>query len=220
METGCCTLYFSMIVCLYGPPGCGKGTVSSVLEKNGFFIFTPGNVIRKELEQNGPYAQILRDVNGGSLAPDDFIRMITKDAIRGHKNIVLDGVPRSRAQAVSLKNELRDAVNIVFDISKAECAERVLKRKVCPSCQRSIMPGSSSCQDHPEERPVIRGDDNEHVFEKRWSVFENETAPIIPQNAFKIDASQGIDSVVEMALLWIESMSKMDSFSSDMTPEH
>lgn len=102
-----------MKVIIFGIPGSGKGTQSTLLEKNkGFFKLSPGDLLRKELNDNTDLAnEIKKCITEGNLVRDDLIfKLISKNILKKN-NILFDGYPRNLNQALFLKS-----INIKIDM--------------------------------------------------------------------------------------------------------
>ena len=155
----------SNLVIFLGPPGAGKGTQAATIakEKNLAHIST-GDMLREHVNnktQLGKIAKTLLDE--GKLVPDSLViemlqeRLLSNDCANG---AILDGFPRTIAQAESLENvnaEFKISKVIVFEAGRDELIKRILNR------------GETSG----------RSDDTEESVSVRLEVYENDTAPLI-----------------------------------------
>ena len=155
----------NLIIC--GAPGSGKGTQSDLLvEKYNLKHLSTGDLLRHEITSNTP-AGILANsyISQGQLVPDEMIVAMLDaemDKISGNYNgLILDGFPRTVAQAESLemllekRNKSIDLL-IDIDVEESELIERLLKR------------GETSG----------RNDDNIETIKKRLDVYHIKTKPV------------------------------------------
>ncbi len=177
-----------MVIVLMGPPGCGKGTISSFLsEKYNFCHISTGDLIRKEIKDGGDFARKINEfVLEGKLVPDEITNEILKknilENIAAKKDIILDGYPRNLDQAKYLENIINVDyvlnVNVDFDV----ITKRILGRRSCPTCGKIYnvyyqAPKVENLCDDDNSILVQRTDDNEETINKRVSVFnENNKA--------------------------------------------
>jgi adenylate kinase len=176
---------------LLGPPGAGKGTQAAKLA--GRFRLdhiSTGDILRQNVAEGtdlGRQAQAYMD--RGDLVPDDVVvAMLVERLGSAASGFVLDGFPRTVAQAEALGGALRergldlDAV-LSFDIDSEAVVARLSARRTCPACQRtynllSAPPKSDEICDVEGERLVQRDDDRPEVIRRRLEVFEEQTAPV------------------------------------------
>ena len=181
----------SNLVIFLGPPGAGKGTqaVRIAKEKNLAHIST-GDMLRKHVSNEtelGKTAKTLLDE--GKLVPDSLViemlqeRLLSKDCVNG---AILDGFPRTIAQAESLDNissEFKISKVIVFEADRDVLIKRILNR------------GETSG----------RSDDTEESVNVRLEVYVNDTAPLIEYYelknlAAKIDAVGEVENIYNLIL--------------------
>ena len=151
---------------IFGAPGSGKGTQSEVLiEKYGFDHISTGDILRAEIRQESELGKAAKSyMDAGQLVPDSLIIDMIEKVLRERKpkkGIILDGFPRTVAQAEALDAlfaKLDTQVHAVLDLQVAEdeLVERLLKR------------GQDSG----------RSDDNLEPIQKRLGVYHAQTAPI------------------------------------------
>ena len=133
-----------MRIILFGPPGCGKGTQADFIVKGfGVAHLSTGDMLRRAVEaqtKTGIIAKTIMD--SGALVPDEIVigiieeRLNEEDCLSG---FVLDGFPRTLAQARALDSLLRQKsikLNRVIEIRVPDDAlvERVAGRFACSSC--------------------------------------------------------------------------------------
>ena len=90
-----------MKIILLGPPGSGKGTVSERLVQDYNLIhISAGEILREEVQKQTTLGkEIKKYIEKGNLVPDQFVAEIVKLGAKGKKNYILDGFPRTIAQA-------------------------------------------------------------------------------------------------------------------------
>jgi adenylate kinase len=181
-------------VAFLGPPGAGKGTQARELarEWNVPHVAT-GDMLREAVAAG---TSLGREAKGymdkGALVPDDvIIRMIAErlrrpDAGRG---FLLDGFPRTIAQAEGLEHLLKDLGQplervVYFDVSEPELLRRLTGRRVCRSCQTafhlvSAPPTKAGVCDRCGGQLYQREDDSEATVRHRLGVYARQTAPLL-----------------------------------------
>lgn len=152
-----------MIIILFGAPGVGKGTQAVILaEKLGVAHLSTGDAFRAAIKNQTPVGQLAQEyVSAGKLVPDDIVAKIVEEAMRNEafaNGCILDGFPRTRAQAEALEGmlsakgaEISKVVNIAVDDSTI--IARLLQRG--------------------------RADDQEEIIRHRLNVYNDETAPLL-----------------------------------------
>ncbi|SDD81921.1 adenylate kinase [Niabella drilacis] len=152
---------------LFGPPGSGKGTQSDrLVEKYGLVHLSTGNLLRSEIAEKTPLGIEAKNfMDKGQLVPDEVVIGMIDNCLELHreaKGFLFDGFPRTANQAKALDRLLelkKTAIHSVLalDVSEEELVKRLLER------------GKTSG----------RSDDtNESVIRNRFSVYQNETAPV------------------------------------------
>ena len=182
-----------MVVILLGPPGVGKGTQGVRLtEALGWTRISTGDLLRearREGSELGRRAQAYMDA--GELVPDGLIVELVRDtlaALPAEEGIVLDGFPRTRAQAEALDGVLPavgrrvDRV-VVLEAPDDVLVRRVAGRRVSPSghvynvhFDPPKVPGTC---DHSGEALEHRKDDHEETVRRRLEVYREQTEPLI-----------------------------------------
>jgi adenylate kinase len=181
-----------MKVVLLGPPGSGKGTHGKRLaESLGVPLIATGDILREAIAQGtrlGMAAQ--EDVKAGRLVADGTVlgiietRLEQKDAASG---FVLDGFPRTTAQADGLASMLGDKKidRVLYLTVPAETlVARLEHRRLCPNCGsiynlRTKPPKAVDVCDVCGGTLVQRQDDRPKTVRARLQVYERETAPLV-----------------------------------------
>lgn len=181
-------------IVLLGPPGAGKGTQAQVLaEKTGLAHISSGDIFRENLKNQtdlGKLAQVY--MNRGELVPDDVtIAMIRERLSRPDcaKGAILDGFPRTPAQAEALSAMLEEldgkVVSVPYISVPAEVLiERLSGRWTCRTCGKvyhSVYnpPQKAGICDDDGGELYQREDDQPATVEKRIKVYLEQTSPLI-----------------------------------------
>lgn len=118
---------------IFGPQGSGKGTQADIIAKQyDLEHISTGAIFREEIKSESDLGKKLKALlEGGSLAPDDLTNSIIdkrlKQLIKQGKGFILDGYPRTIAQAEFIDNMGIDYV-FLLNISDAEAMDRLMKR--------------------------------------------------------------------------------------------
>ncbi|MEF9989789.1 MAG: adenylate kinase [Christensenellaceae bacterium] len=173
-----------MNVIFLGPPGSGKGTmaerVSKVLK---LAHISTGDMLRSEIKKGTQLGELAKSyIDKGALVPDQvIIDMMQKWFTENDCGVLLDGFPRTVAQAQELDNIINiDAcINLECDVEKI--VDRVVNRRVCSSCGAvfSVKSYRAHTCDKCSNELIKRADDNEQTVRERFRVYEEQTAPLI-----------------------------------------
>ena len=130
-----------MIIIMLGAQGTGKGTVAGIIsEKTGIKQLSTGDVFRKNIKERTPLGiEADKYISKGNLVPDDItVPMVVGylDSDMAKDGIILDGFPRTMAQAQKLDEILAERgkkVDLVINLvtPREEIIERILTRRVC-----------------------------------------------------------------------------------------
>lgn len=174
-------------VALLGPPGAGKGTVAKrIVERLGIVHLSTGDILRDEVARGTELGKAAKStMDRGELVSDrlivDMIRGRIEEAERG---FLLDGFPRTIAQAEALEEiSPLDAV-VSIELPREDVVARLTARRVCVDCGRiynlSFRPPSdpSTC-DACGGKLIQRDDDREGVIRNRYDVYQKSTAPLL-----------------------------------------
>ncbi len=178
-----------MKLILLGAPGAGKGTQADILCKElNIPTISTGNILRAAIKNGTPVGmQAEAYMKAGKLVPDEVIIDIIHDRVAEAdcaKGYILDGVPRTIAQAEALEK-----AGIVFDdvisieISDETIMERMTGRRVCEHCGTSyhlvaVPPKIPGVCDKCGGKLVQRHDDEPETVKHRLEVYHKETEPL------------------------------------------
>jgi len=178
-----------MRLVLLGPPGAGKGTQAAKLSNYvGVPRISTGDILRKHVAEGtdlGKKAQAYMDA--GKLVPDDLVIAMTERRLKeadARKGFILDGFPRTIAQAEALAKLVPlDAVINLF-LEPEELIKRNTGRRVCPKCDAVYhvlmnRPRKEGICDRCGSALTIRADDRDEVVRARIETYERQTAPLI-----------------------------------------
>ena len=148
-------------IVLLGPPGSGKGTQAEHLRDDGWLTLSTGDLLREARSQGTELGGKASDyMDRGDLVPDDLIVALIGDELDGRddESIILDGFPRTVAQADALADALephgRELSSVVLiDVPDEVVTERVSGRG--------------------------RADDDPETVRERLHVYHDETEPLI-----------------------------------------
>lgn len=178
-----------MKLILLGAPGAGKGTQAEILcKKLGIPSISTGNILRAAIKDGTPTGiQAKSYIDAGKLVPDEVIigivneRLSQDDCAKGY---ILDGVPRTIAQAEALEKAgiQFDAV-VSIEISEDEILRRMSGRRVCEACGSSynveaVPPRVEGICDNCGGKLIQRKDDTPETVRERLKVYHTETEPL------------------------------------------
>jgi adenylate kinase len=173
-----------MILVLFGAPGVGKGTQATILaERLGVAHLSTGDAFRAAIKNQTAVGMIAKGyVDAGTLVPDDIVARIVEEAMGAPEfasGCILDGFPRTRAQADALDALLTaKGLGITRVINLEVDDETIITRLL----QRG------------------RADDQEEIIRNRLNVYNNETAPLLEHYSQKglLTSVNGIGQVEEI----------------------
>jgi adenylate kinase len=182
-----------MILILLGPPGAGKGTQAKLLaEALRLPHISTGDMFRDHKERATPLGkQIQAIMDSGGLVTDDVTNAMVEERLRRPDvapGFILDGYPRTTAQAQYLEGLLRGlgrAVNRVlsYEVPERVVVERIGGRRSCPRCNAVYHltagpPRQAGLCDRDGAGLVLREDDRPENVPKRMQEYAAKTAPL------------------------------------------
>jgi adenylate kinase len=204
-------------IVLLGPPGVGKGTQAKILsERTGLAHISSGDLFRENLKNQTELGKLAQTyMTKGELVPDDVtIAMIRERLARpdSESGAILDGFPRTPAQAEALEAMLQDfrgSVDAVPFITANEdvLIERLGDRWTCRANShifnaRSNPPKVAGRCDFDGSELYQRDDDKAETVKRRIQVYLNQTSPLISHyrqqgKLIEIDGTRSIEQVTQ-----------------------
>jgi adenylate kinase len=204
-----------LILLLFGPPGCGKGTQAAYLaERFHIPAISTGEVFRAECKAGTPLGKMACEImSKGGLVGDDIVNGIVAGRIARPDcagGFLLDGYPRTVAQAQSLGKLLRERhlpepIVVHLNVPDELLVSRLTARRQCPKCLRiynllSQPPVSGGLCDDDGAALVTRDDDQEAVIRDRLRAYVNLTGPILAwYGARRVQTVDGASAPAEVA---------------------
>ena len=203
-----------MNIILLGPPGAGKGTQARQIEKSrGLVQLSTGDMLRAAVVAGTEVGLKAKAVmEAGGLVSDDIVIGIISDRIDEPdctNGFILDGFPRTLAQAAALEDLLKakgKALNAVIEIrvDDDKLVERITGRFTCGACGEGYhdkfrMPKVENvCDNCGASDFKRRADDNEETLRSRLLAYYKETSPLIGYY-FAKDNLVSLDGMVAMS---------------------
>ncbi len=185
-----------MRLILLGPPGAGKGTQAArLVEKHGIPQLSTGDMLRAAVKAATPVGiQAKTVMESGGLVSDEIVvgiiadRLDEADATAG---FILDGFPRTVAQAQALDSMLADKKMGLDAIIELKVDESALLARIVNRARETVAAGG-----------VVRSDDNPEAFKKRLDAYREQTAPVSAYYASRgvlktLDGMAPIDEVTK-----------------------
>ncbi len=177
-----------MKLILLGPPGAGKGTQAEILSARlGIDTISTGVMLRAAIREGTDLGKMAEGyINKGLLVPDEVVVGIVKERLSGddcEKGFILDGFPRTTAQAEALTASGVEIDKVLsIEVSDETIIERLSGRRECKECGTPYhivykpSPAGDKCPCGGEL--IQRADDNEETVRNRIEVYHNQTEPI------------------------------------------
>lgn len=183
-----------MIVLLFGPPGCGKGTqATSIARRFQIPAISTGEMFRAECKAGTDLGRRACSIlKSGGLVGDEIVDRIVAGRIRQPDcaaGFLLDGYPRTLEQAAFLDGLVRTLglskpMAILLDVPAEVLVSRITARRQCGKCGRiynmlSQPPKVGEICDDDEAPLIRREDDTEKVILARLKAYHDATGPMI-----------------------------------------
>ncbi len=183
------------VLILLGPPGAGKGTQARMLQENfGLVQLSTGDLLRAAVAAGTKAGKAAASVmEAGGLVSDEIVLEILSDRLSESdcaKGVVLDGFPRTTAQAKALDRMLAQTgqrINAVvaLDVDDSEMVTRIAGRFTCAECgegyhdQFKPTQAPGICDGCGASNMTRRADDNAKTVKSRLHAYHEQTAPLI-----------------------------------------
>jgi adenylate kinase len=219
-----------MYLILFGAPGVGKGTQAKILSsKLDIPHISTGDILRNAFKaQTELGIKAHKIMSSGELVSDEIMIGIIRETLidpKCEKGFILDGYPRTLAQATSFDKLLKE-LNLMGKIylvslmtNEEELIIRLTNRRACSKCQEifnyndikemNVCPNCGATDSF-----YHRSDDKEEVIRHRFEIFHSVTLPLLEHYAtmgkvISIDGCQSVEKVTEDILNCLAIKSKI-----------
>jgi adenylate kinase len=180
-----------MRLILLGPPGAGKGTQAQrLVARHGIVQLSTGEMLRAAAAAGTPVGKRAKEImDRGDLVPDDVMVEIIADRIArpdGVKGFILDGFPRTVAQAEALDTLLEKTDQNLDAVIEIKVDDTLLHQRI---------------EGRAKETGGARADDNAETLRKRLAVYWSQTKPVADYYSRKgmLKSIDGVGSVDDVA---------------------
>lgn len=209
-----------MRLILLGPPGAGKGTqASAIVKEYNIPHISTGDIFRSNIKEGTELGRKAKEyIDKGLLVPDEVVISIVKDRLAEEDckgGFLLDGFPRTLEQGEALDTTL-DEMNISLDkvvnieVELKDLVGRAVGRRICRDCGATYHvefnpPKNEGKCDVCSGELYQRDDDTEETVKKRFSVYQEQTKPLIDYYSKKglilnVDGFKGIEEISKSIL--------------------
>ena len=210
-----------MNIILLGAPGAGKGTQASrISDAYKLPHISTGDIFRENIKNETPIGLLAKSyIDKGQLVPDEVTCKIVEGRIEKDDckdGYMLDGFPRTIAQAEALDKITKIDLVINIDVDFSLLLDRLCGRRVCKDCGESYhiswLNGATACKRCGGEL-YQRKDDNVETVQSRLDVYNAQTAPLIEYYSkkgllFNVDGSTSPEAVFEAVSEKLDAMKK------------
>ncbi len=204
-----------MNLILLGAPGAGKGTQAKMIsEKYGIPQIATGDMLREAVVKGTELGKKAKEyMDRGELVPDEIVIGIVRERLQQpdcEKGFILDGFPRTLAQAEALDKmleELGKKIDAVININvpEEEVVKRIAYRRTCRNCGAVYHliynpPKEDNKCDKCGAELYQRDDDKEETVRERFKVYREKTEPLIEYYKekgilYEVDGTKDINDV-------------------------
>jgi adenylate kinase len=215
-----------MRLVLLGPPGAGKGTQGVLLaERYGIPQISTGEILRDHVQRGTKLGIRARSyMDRGEYVPDDVVVSMVMDRLAdpdADKGFILDGFPRTVAQAEALERALAEANEpltavLKFSVGGELAVRRLVGRYTCPNCGRTYHmefkpPAEDELCDVCGAKLERRADDDELTARRRLAVYREQASPLerfyVERDlVYQVDSEATPDEVIERTLKVLEDL--------------
>ena len=173
---------------MFGPPGSGKGTYASRLaNKLGIPHISTGDLVRNEIRERTSLGKTIENYsNKGLLVPDEMITEILKKRLASEPTagFILEGYPRTLAQAKELEHITRIDLVLNLDVPDNVIVTRLSARLQCKTCgtifnEITLKPKVAGKCDKCGGELFKRADDQPNVVTERLRLFKEASKPVL-----------------------------------------
>jgi len=199
-----------MKIVLLGAPGSGKGAqAEKMVLEYGIPVIGTGNILREEIKKFSQLGlEAKKFMDAGHLVPDGVILGIVRERLKQpdcRKGYILDGVPRTIAQAEALEKITKIDYVIDLEVDDKIIIERLIGRRYCGSCMSvyhiiTAPPKKTGICDKCGSQLLQRDDDKPEAVKRRLQEYNSKTRPLkefYKQKGIlrQINGAQSIDMV-------------------------
>lgn len=210
----------AIFIVLLGPPGVGKGTQAKTLsEQTGLAHISSGDLFRENMKNQTELGKLAQSyMNKGELVPDDVTIAMIRDRLTRPDcgaGAILDGFPRTTAQADALEKMLVEFGGKVDKVPYVTAPEKILVERLSGrwTCRanghvfhdKNNPPKQAAVCDFDGSELYQRDDDKSETVTRRIQVYLEQTAPLITYyrqrgNLIEINGTQNIREVTQALL--------------------